>query len=142
MVGLLLLISQKTKFSPKYDQQKWSTQPNNFSSNPDLQTPNRDPGNYDCPKKPLPWVLEVHDTDERNELLQINCHDFNFESDCLDLWSPNICFLMKRILDQKKILVQYQEDKNSVIYLKFDNENINASLNEMFKMSGEYSLGH
>lgn len=74
-----------------------------------------------------------------NLLLEITCSDCNFGSGPLNLWSPNICYLMKQILDRKdKILKQYNDYKSSGQFnQQFEEYELNPSLNEIFRMSGE-----
>lgn len=79
MVESLLLMGQEDQICEKHHQHMWSSKPNKMSSDSDTLSPNRARGNYDCPKKPLPWVLEVDDSDERNKQVIRNLVNFFFE---------------------------------------------------------------
>lgn len=62
----LLLMGNEDPFCEKHHKHTWTSNPSEMSIDSDMLTPNRPRGNYDCPKKPLPWVLEADDSDERN----------------------------------------------------------------------------
>lgn len=79
MLESLLLSNQNDQVSEKHHQHMWTSNPNKLTSDSDPLTPNRGQGNYDCPKKPLPWVLEKDDSDERNKEVIKNLVKFFFE---------------------------------------------------------------
>lgn len=79
MVESLTLMADDNLFCEKHHQHMWSHQPKKVNSDTDTQAPNRERGNYDCPKKPLPWVLEADDSDARNKQVIKNLVNFFFE---------------------------------------------------------------
>lgn len=79
MVESLTLISNDNTSCEKHHQHMWARQPNKVSSDSDGLAPNRERGNYDCPKKPLPWVLEADDSDARNKQVIKNLVNYFFE---------------------------------------------------------------
>lgn len=79
MVESLLMTGHDNQTCEKHHQHMWSSKPNKVSSDSDSLAQNRERGNYDCPKKPLPWVLEVDDSDERNVEVIKNLVRFFFE---------------------------------------------------------------